>query len=55
VLAHRAGRDPKGLRDLGVRPPCGDEVEDLPLAFREGTTALLFLEQQGTVHDVDGN
>jgi hypothetical protein len=44
----------RGLRDLGVRPSGGDEVEDLPLAFPETRTGSLFLQQQGTVDEVDG-
>jgi hypothetical protein len=32
VFPHGPGRDAEALSDLGVRPPLGDEIQDLSLA-----------------------
>ena len=35
-VPHGPGRDAEALSDLGIRPPLGDEIQDLPLALWAG-------------------
>jgi hypothetical protein len=53
VLPHGIGLDPEALSDLRVRPALGDEIQDFPLARCEPGQALLLLEEQRAVNEVD--
>src|SRR6266536_3951054 len=47
------GRYPEGLRDLGIGPALGDEVQDLSLARCELRKALPLLEKQRAPDEID--